>query len=42
LERIGYLKEIDIERIGRIKPVDGDEGCGDKAEDKACEGRQER
>jgi len=25
LESIGYLKEIDIERIGRIKPVDEDE-----------------
>jgi hypothetical protein len=40
LERIGYLKEIDIERIGRIKPVDEDEECGDKVKDKACEGRQ--
>ena len=42
MERIGYLKEIDIERIGRIKPVDEDEECGDKVKDKACEGRQKR
>jgi len=42
LERIGYLKEIDIEKIGRIKPVDEDEECGDKVKDKACEGRQKR
>jgi hypothetical protein len=39
LESIGYLKEVDIERIGRIKSVDEDEECGDKAEDKACERR---
>jgi len=25
LESIGYLKEVDIERIERIKPVDEDE-----------------
>ena len=33
------MKEIDIERIERIKPVDEDEECGNRAEDKACERR---
>jgi len=36
LESIGYLKEIDI---GRIKPGDEDEECGNRAEGKACERR---
>lgn len=37
MERIGYLKEVDVERIGRLKPVNGDEESSNKAENKACE-----
>jgi hypothetical protein len=40
VERIGYLKEVDVERIGRLEPVNGDEESGNKAENKACERRQ--
>ena len=36
-ERIGYLKEVALERIGRIYPVDEVEVRGHKAEVEADE-----
>ena len=37
MNKIGYLKEIVIEKIGRIRPVDEDEKSGYKTENKTCE-----
>ena len=37
MERLGYLKETSLERIGRLKPVEDDER-GVKAEVKARQG----
>jgi|GEM_PF-1144286 hypothetical protein len=39
MEKIGYLKEVAIERIGRIKPADEDGKSGYKVEVKAYKGR---
>jgi hypothetical protein len=32
MERIGFLREVVVERIGRLKPVEGVEGSGHKVE----------
>ena len=37
MDKIGYLKEIVMEKIGRIRPVDEDERSGYKTENKNCE-----
>ena len=37
-EKIGYLKEVVVERIGRIRPLDEVEGRGHKAEAEVGEG----
>jgi hypothetical protein len=39
VERIGFLKEVVIEKIGRIRPVDEVEKHGHKAEVKTSERR---
>jgi len=39
MERIGFLREVVVERIGRLKPVVGVEGSGYKVEFEAFKGQ---
>ncbi len=39
MERIGFLREVVVERIGRLKPVKGVEGSGYKVEVEAFKGQ---
>ena len=36
MNKIGYLKEIVIEKIGKIRPVNENERSGYKTENKIC------
>mgnify|MGYP000647202560 CR=1 FL=1 len=40
MEKIGFLKEVVFEKIGRIYPIDEVEGIGDKVEVEIGEGEQ--
>jgi hypothetical protein len=39
MERIGFLREVVVERIGRLKPIEGVEGSGYKVEVKTFKGQ---
>jgi len=39
MEKIGYLREVVVERVGRIYPVGEVKRDGYKVEDKAVKGR---
>jgi hypothetical protein len=39
MERIGFLREVVVEKIGKLKPVEGVEGSGYKVEVETFKGQ---